>query len=212
MFTLLTNTTSGSNSIVALVISIIIVAAVIIGAGFLLYKLIKSKKINLKCLKIMVDYICKNDDKIYMVVRQIFIKYDCFKSSNTCDEFIENVYKEARELLYDYLTTEATCIPSSLKRFVTLENMDFIAKEVLTFLGYGYDELSKLFEDYIAEEAAKELNTDTESAPATDDAIISDDEEEKTREVDTTPKTPVGRSLLKMLLRNLILRKQNQSL
>lgn len=183
MFTTFLATTN-SNGSLTLFASIIVAVLVAAGAGFKVFTLFRTKKLNNESLPDIINSVYE-DEACIDLLKSVFT-VECFQKSNTYEEFIVNIKADAQTKLYDYLSKNATCIPSYLLKFITVENIECIVGSLLVMLGYNTEKLTNMFEEYIAD-----LVTEDIAAPIVEDTTITEPVTEDTVETESNDSEPI---------------------
>jgi len=138
---------TSTDGVLTFAATVIIAIAVAIGAGLRVFATIKDKKLNTESLEGLINSIYK-DENMIALLKSVFTN-DCFTKSNTYDEFIKNINEAVETKLYTYMKENATFIPESLLKYVTLDNMSYVATSILGYFGYDGKKLTEIFDDYL---------------------------------------------------------------
>lgn len=172
MFTLLA-TTAAEGSKFKLVVALIISLLVAAGAGVRTFNSLKNKKFSLSSLDEIADSIYKDPELIGLLKSVITDK--CFQDSNTYEEFISNVHNETTELLRLYLVKNISYVPEVLRPFVTAENLEEIAEDLLGLAGFDGKELTDMFEKYLEDLLTTEEDVEDEVKEELIEETVSDE-------------------------------------
>ena len=186
MFTLLS---SNGNSTLTLAMTIIIAILVAAGAGIKVFKALKDKKVNTDSLEALINCIVA-DKNVSEVLRGIFTD-ELFQKCDTYDEFIQLVNECVQEKLYIYIIKNNIPIPENLMKFVTLENMGYVANAVLGLFGYDGKKLADMFEEHLLDlitdeddDTDDDLDEDVDSSEEDYDTSVDDSADNEDSSVD----------------------------